>query len=195
MLWTILIYSICTGLSALSVGFWDFAFYRFLTGLGVGGEFAVGVALVAEVMPERARPSALGSACRRFRRWATLARRSSTWDWAWSMVRAGSKAWKSTARPSPLARDVRHRHRARPVGNSDSTSPQRARALAERGRARQAANNWDPMRSCSATRAGGATRWSVCAWHSRAWWVCGASVSSASTCSGGCSPTSSKLKA
>jgi MFS family permease len=60
MLWTILIYSLCTGLSALSVGFWDFAFYRFVTGLGVGGEFAVGVALVAEVMPDRARPFALG---------------------------------------------------------------------------------------------------------------------------------------
>lgn len=60
MLITILIYSLCTGLSALSVGFWDFAFYRFLTGLGVGGEFAVGVALVAEVMPEKARPYALG---------------------------------------------------------------------------------------------------------------------------------------
>lgn len=60
MLWTILIYSICTGLSALSVGFWDFAFYRFLTGLGVGGEFAVGVSLVAEVMPDKARPYALG---------------------------------------------------------------------------------------------------------------------------------------
>jgi MFS family permease len=60
MMITILIYSLCTGLSALSWGFWDFAFYRFLTGLGVGGEFAVGVALVAEVMPERARPYALG---------------------------------------------------------------------------------------------------------------------------------------
>jgi MFS family permease len=60
MLWTILMYSACTGLSALSTGFWDFAFYRFLTGLGVGGEFAVGVSLVAEVMPERARPFALG---------------------------------------------------------------------------------------------------------------------------------------
>lgn len=60
MLWTILIYSACTGLSAFSVGFWDFAFYRFLTGLGVGGEFAVGVSLVAEVMPNRARPFALG---------------------------------------------------------------------------------------------------------------------------------------
>ncbi len=60
MVWTILIYSLFTGLSALSVGFWDFAFYRFLTGLGVGGEFAVGVALVAEVMPNTARPYALG---------------------------------------------------------------------------------------------------------------------------------------
>ncbi len=60
MLWTILIYSLCTGLSAFSVGFWDFAIYRFLTGLGVGGEFAVGVALVAEVMPDRARSHALG---------------------------------------------------------------------------------------------------------------------------------------
>jgi MFS family permease len=60
MVLTILLYSLCTGLSALSQGFWDFAFYRFLTGLGVGGEFAVGVALVAEVMPNRARPYALG---------------------------------------------------------------------------------------------------------------------------------------
>jgi MFS family permease len=60
MMWTILIYSVCTGLSALSRGFWDFAFYRFITGLGVGGEFAVGVSLVAEVMPDKARPHALG---------------------------------------------------------------------------------------------------------------------------------------
>ena len=59
MMLTILIYSLCTGLSALSQGFWDFAFYRFITGLGVGGEFAVGVSLVAEVMPEKARPYAL----------------------------------------------------------------------------------------------------------------------------------------
>ncbi|MBV8231049.1 MAG: MFS transporter [Planctomycetaceae bacterium] len=60
MLLTILLYSAFTGLSALSVGMDDFAFYRFLTGLGVGGEFAVGVSLVAEAMPDRARPMALG---------------------------------------------------------------------------------------------------------------------------------------
>lgn len=60
MLATIIVYSIFTGLSSFSRGFWDFALWRFLTGLGVGGEFAVGVSLVAEVMPSRARPHALG---------------------------------------------------------------------------------------------------------------------------------------
>jgi MFS family permease len=60
MMLTVLCYSAFTGLSALSVGVADFAFYRFLTGLGVGGQFAVGVALVAEVMSDRARPFALG---------------------------------------------------------------------------------------------------------------------------------------
>ncbi len=60
MLITILLYSIFTGLSALSTSVLDFGLYRFLTGLGVGGEFAVGVALVAEVMPSAARPYMLG---------------------------------------------------------------------------------------------------------------------------------------
>lgn len=59
MMITILLYSLFTGLSSFSIGVWDFALYRFLTGLGVGGEFAVGVALVAEVMPSTARPYAL----------------------------------------------------------------------------------------------------------------------------------------
>ena len=60
MVYTILLYSLFTGLSVFSVGVWDFSFYRFLTGLGVGGQFAVGVALVAETLPDRARPYALG---------------------------------------------------------------------------------------------------------------------------------------
>ncbi len=60
MLLTILLYSGFTGLSALATNVWMFSAFRFLTGLGVGGEFAVGVALVAEVMPDRARPFALG---------------------------------------------------------------------------------------------------------------------------------------
>ena len=60
MIFTILAYSVFTGLSAFAVGIWDFALYRLLTGLGVGGQFAVGVALVAETLPDRARPFALG---------------------------------------------------------------------------------------------------------------------------------------
>ena len=44
-----------------ATGIWDFDAYRFLCGLGVGGQFAVGVALVAEVVPARARPYALGA--------------------------------------------------------------------------------------------------------------------------------------
>ncbi len=60
MMLTIICYSAFTGLSALSANVWQFAIFRFLTGLGVGGQFAVGVALVAEVMADRARPFALG---------------------------------------------------------------------------------------------------------------------------------------
>src|SRR5205814_569532 len=58
--YTILLYSIFTGLSALSVGPLDYCAYRFLTGLGVGGVFAAAVALLAETMPSNARPFTLG---------------------------------------------------------------------------------------------------------------------------------------
>lgn len=58
---TVLIYSLCTGLSAFSQGWIDFAIYRFLTGLGVGGVFGLAVALVADSLPDSARPHALGT--------------------------------------------------------------------------------------------------------------------------------------
>ncbi|MFM8984635.1 MAG: MFS transporter [Planctomycetia bacterium] len=57
---TVLIYSVCTGLSAFSTGWADFATYRFLTGLGVGGVFGLAVALVADTLPDRSRTGALG---------------------------------------------------------------------------------------------------------------------------------------
>jgi MFS family permease len=57
---TILSYTVFTGLSLLSGNVWQFNAFRFICGLGVGGQFAVGVALVAEVVPQRARPYALG---------------------------------------------------------------------------------------------------------------------------------------
>ena len=57
---TILIYAIFTGLAALSETWWHLALYRFLTALGVGGEWAAGAAIVAEVWPEEKRAKAAG---------------------------------------------------------------------------------------------------------------------------------------
>ncbi|WP_165232953.1 MFS transporter [Aquisphaera insulae] len=60
MTWTIVLYSAFTALSGLARSWPEFAFYRFLCGMGIGGEYAAGVALVAEAMPARARPFTLG---------------------------------------------------------------------------------------------------------------------------------------
>jgi MFS family permease len=55
---TILIYSLFTGLSAAADNWWQLAIFRFITGLGLGGEWAAGAALVAEVWPDRLRAKA-----------------------------------------------------------------------------------------------------------------------------------------
>ncbi len=57
---TILLYSGFTGLTFFSQSYWDFALYRFLTGMGVGGVFGLAVALIAETVPDSARTGALG---------------------------------------------------------------------------------------------------------------------------------------
>lgn len=58
---TVLIYSVFTGLSFFSHYYWDFALFRFLTGIGVGGVFGLAVALIAETVPAGARAGALGT--------------------------------------------------------------------------------------------------------------------------------------
>lgn len=57
--WTIVIYAAFTGLCAFAQGYWDLLAYRLLAGLGFGGEFGIGMALVAEAWPasKRARAS------------------------------------------------------------------------------------------------------------------------------------------
>ena len=55
---TILIYSLFTGLSAAAQSWGQLAAFRFITGLGLGGEWAAGAALVAEVWPDRLRAKA-----------------------------------------------------------------------------------------------------------------------------------------
>jgi MFS family permease len=57
---TVLLYSVATGLSALSKSPFDFGVYRFITGLGVGGVFGLAVALVSDTLPNESRPRALG---------------------------------------------------------------------------------------------------------------------------------------
>jgi MFS family permease len=53
--WTILLYSISTGLSGLAFGLVSLAILRALTGFGFGGEWATGQALLAEVFPKHRR--------------------------------------------------------------------------------------------------------------------------------------------
>jgi len=57
---TILVYSLFTGLAALSDTWWHLAIYRFVTALGIGGEWAAGAVIVAEVWPEEKRAKAAG---------------------------------------------------------------------------------------------------------------------------------------
>lgn len=57
---TVLIYSLFTGLSSFAANIEQFMIYRALTGLGVGGVFGLAVALVADALPDAARPKALG---------------------------------------------------------------------------------------------------------------------------------------
>lgn len=57
---TILFYSVFSGLTFFATDIWHVAVLRFLVALGVGGEWAVAAALVAEVFPPRARAHASG---------------------------------------------------------------------------------------------------------------------------------------
>jgi MFS family permease len=58
---SIIVYSLFTGLSGLSVTWYDFCFWRFLMGCGIGGAFATAATLIAETLPSRYRALALGS--------------------------------------------------------------------------------------------------------------------------------------
>jgi len=61
MTWTILLYSLGTALTALATGPISLLLFRAVTGLGVGGEWAVGHAIMAESTPTRMRGRASAS--------------------------------------------------------------------------------------------------------------------------------------
>jgi MFS family permease len=60
MLWSVFLYAVFSGFTALSTGFWSMLALRFLTGIAMGSEWSTGVALLAETWPERARPKGCG---------------------------------------------------------------------------------------------------------------------------------------
>jgi MFS family permease len=57
--WTIVLFAVFTGLCAFAQGFSDLLVYRTIAGIGLGGEFGIGMALAAEAWPahKRARVS------------------------------------------------------------------------------------------------------------------------------------------
>ena len=57
---SVLIYSVFTAACGLSQTLWQFAIFRALLGLGMGGEWASGAALVSETWPAKQRGRALG---------------------------------------------------------------------------------------------------------------------------------------
>jgi MFS family permease len=57
---TILVYALFTGLAAFSANIWQLGLFRFLAGIGVGGEWAMAGTYVAEAWPEDRRKMGAG---------------------------------------------------------------------------------------------------------------------------------------
>jgi MFS family permease len=60
MVWSVLAYSVFSGLGAIVTAPWQLAVFRFLAALGMGGQWALGVALVMEIFPSKSRPLMAG---------------------------------------------------------------------------------------------------------------------------------------
>jgi MFS family permease len=60
MMASILIYSVFTAACGFSQSIFDLAIFRFLLGLGVGGEWSTGAALISETWPQKYRGKAFG---------------------------------------------------------------------------------------------------------------------------------------
>ena len=56
--WTIVLFAVFTGLCAVAQGYWDLLIYRTIAGIGLGGEFGIGMALAAEAWPANLRARA-----------------------------------------------------------------------------------------------------------------------------------------
>jgi len=92
MLYSVLLYGVFSGLTALSTTFTMLAGLRFLTGLAMGSEWSTGVALVAETWPDRARSKGCGFLQSGFGWGALLA--SAAWWIIGGLNPLGSQSWR-----------------------------------------------------------------------------------------------------
>ena len=56
--WTIVLFAVFTGLCAIAQGYWDLLIYRTIAGIGLGGQFGIGMALAIEAWPAKHRAKA-----------------------------------------------------------------------------------------------------------------------------------------
>src|SRR2546428_7710279 len=92
MIWSVFLYALFSGITALSQTFLMFAALRFITGLAMGSEWSTGVAMLAETWPDRARPKGAGFLQSGFG-WGTLLA-ALTW-WVISRLNPfGAESWR-----------------------------------------------------------------------------------------------------
>lgn len=127
---TILTYAGFTGLSAISTEWWHLLIFRFLSALGIGGEWAVGAALLAETWPKSWRPWIaatlqtavnLGVLLACLAGWL-LAEQSPRWIFVVGVLPALLTLWIRKAVPEP-ENWVQAREKAAPPGLADLFSP------------------------------------------------------------------------
>src|SRR6185436_9636659 len=56
MVWSVATYSVFSGLCGFVTAPWQLGVLRFIASLGMGGEWALGVALISEIWPAKSRP-------------------------------------------------------------------------------------------------------------------------------------------
>ena len=109
--WTIIVFSFFTGLCALSTNYEMLLLFRFLSGLGLGGEFGIGMTLVTETWPKQYRTRATSIVALGFQVGIVLATLtvlfiSPTWGWQgafWvGVLPAIFVAWTRKNLPEPL---------------------------------------------------------------------------------------------
>ena len=146
MIVTILFYSIFSGLTYFASSLWEIGALRFLVAMGVGGEWSVAAALVAEIFPARA-----GRTRRRSFTPAACLERGLPLGPRWLSGTPGATSISSACFPPCSSWRCRSGSRSR-------SRPSRAKRKCE-----AASGN------CSPIRFGGSALFSECCWRRSAW--------------------------